>query len=251
MLRHRPSPYNQDPMPSRTEAAVHDVSTGAGHWTVPPSLPPRVPVPVGGAAARLPLVALGARPPSELTSSKGFKGGAATTVVDTSDHAATACGAATAVAVAGGGATSSFPIGVAKTFGSRHRPWPVSVDSRPFSLAAGLEGHPELCTCAPDPCFGTCPGQYSTPPSRRGRARSRRNGGGGSNSSSPRTRTTRRTDRADQHRRGPHRPPPSRLGGTWTASGGRCCGGDHLIPGGCPCGQGRPRGGGACGGGWP
>jgi len=106
---------------------VHDASTGPGHRTVPPSLPPRVPVPVGGAAARLPLVGLGARPPSELTSSKGSEGGAATTVVGASYHAAAACGAATVVAVAGGGAPSSFPIGAADIFGSRHRPWPVSV----------------------------------------------------------------------------------------------------------------------------
>jgi len=77
---------------------------------------------VGGAAARLPLVVLGARPLSELTSSKGSKGGAATTVVDASDHAAAACGGATAVAMAGGGAPSSFPIWAADIFGSRHRP---------------------------------------------------------------------------------------------------------------------------------
>jgi len=101
---------------------VHDVSAGPGHRTVPPSVPPRVPVPVGGAAARLPLVVLGARPPSELTSSKGSKGGAATTVVDAPDHAAAACGAATAVAVACGGAPSSFPIAAADIFGFRHRP---------------------------------------------------------------------------------------------------------------------------------
>ena len=103
------------------------VWTGPGHRTVPPSFPPRVPVPVGGAVARLPLVFLGARPPSELASSKGFKGGSATTVVAASDHAAAACGEATDVAGAGGSSPSSFPIGAADIFVCRQRQCPVSV----------------------------------------------------------------------------------------------------------------------------
>jgi len=149
---------------------------------------------------------------------------------------------------------SGLPTSLGPDTGRGPSPWGRSMPffGQPTIQVGGLAGGPlRTLQVRAGPVLPACPGPYSTPPSRRGRARSRQNGGGGSNRSSPRNRTARRAARADQHRRGPHLPPPSRLGGTWTASGGRRCGGDRLIPGGCPCGQWRPRSGGARGGRWP